>query len=94
MKFLRNLLTFLCVAGILCGCFGAFLWLERVVIAEPFLELEYRGNELLLQSGQEQYRFSLSGAENVSEQIQRAWILLPRQLRLSLQGLTWLYLQQ
>lgn len=54
MKFLRKLLTFLCIAGILCACFGAFLWLEHSVIRVPFLELDYQGDKLLIQSGQEQ----------------------------------------
>ena len=94
MKFLRKLLTFLCIAGILCACFGAFLWLEYSVIRVPFLELDYQGDKLLIQSGQELYRLSLHTAERVAEQLQRRWILLPRSLRLSLQGLTWLYLRE
>ena len=94
MRFLRYFLTFLCVAGIVCGCFGAFLWLERSVIGESVLALEYRGDTLFIRSGQEQYLLSLNTAEQVAEQIQRAWILLPRNFRLSLQGLTWFCLKK
>lgn len=94
MKFLRNLLCFLCVAGILCSVWGAFLWLERVVIREPVLELEYSGAVLKVRSGQEEHVFSLERAEQLAATVQQNWILLPRKLRLTLQGLSWLYVQQ
>lgn len=94
MKFLRSLLTFLCIAGILCACFGAFLWLERTAIGEPFLELDYRGDHLLIRSGQDRYDLPLNQAEKAAEQIQQLWILVPRQLRFCLQILTWLFLRQ
>ena len=94
MTFLKSFLSFLCIAVILCACYGAFLWLERTAIEEPVWTYEYRGETLSIQSGQKEYVLSLRHAERAAEQIQRLWILLPRGFRLSLQGLTWLYLQK
>ena len=94
MKFLKSLLCYVCIAGILCGVLGALLWLERVVIGEPVLELEYRGEVLTIRSGQDQWEIPTEQAEQVAAIVQRNWILLPRKLRLGLQGISWLYLQQ
>lgn len=68
--------------------------MERVVIGEPVLELEYQGSTLRLRSGQQEWLLPLEQAEKAASVVQQNWILLPRPLRLSLQGISWLYLQQ
>lgn len=90
MKTLRILLSFLSVFLIICVCFGACLWLKQRMDLEPLLQLEYRGDILIVEAAQEQYLLPLTAAERAAEQLQKYWILLPPGFRLRLQSLTWL----
>ncbi|MBQ8598931.1 MAG: hypothetical protein IJ411_02295 [Oscillospiraceae bacterium] len=90
MKTLRILLSFLCVFLIICGCFGACVWLTQRAELEPLLQWEYRGDVLVVTAAQEQYLLPLTEAERAAEQLQKYWILLPPGFRLGLQGVAWL----
>lgn len=90
----RTASAFLAVCLILCGCFGAFLYLERTAVQEPLLSVEREGNFLMVQLSKQKYTLSLAVPEKIWKIVQHYWILLPPKWRLQTQGFHWLWQQK
>lgn len=86
VRTLRLITVWVLISLLICGCFGAFLYLQRTALQEPLFSAEYQGNYLLLRAAEQEYVLSLALPEKIARTLQRYYIFIPARYRLVAQG--------